>query len=114
MSKPFFVDDGDHHRQHIPRGHHECLDGVSKGQLDCDIVFTNLCGYNEPLNVLTECSLFPGLLIILAKLSDIFGGKPLILFAVFIFTVFSVACGVSRRLLDLYVRPSICCSGYCG
>ena len=45
MSKPFLVDDGNHHRQHIPGGNHERLVGLSEGQLDSDVVSAHLCRY---------------------------------------------------------------------
>jgi MFS family permease len=44
-----------------------------------------------------------GMLIIWAKLSDIFGRKPLLVTAVFIFIAFSGACGASQMLIQLYV-----------
>jgi MFS family permease len=44
-----------------------------------------------------------GFLVIYAKLSDIFGTKLLILCAVTLFTIFSIACGFARTMLQLYV-----------
>jgi MFS family permease len=40
--------------------------------------------------------------IIWAKLSDIYGRKPFILAALFIFTVFSGACGAAQTMTQLY------------
>jgi MFS family permease len=48
-------------------------------------------------------TLSPGFLVIYAKLSDILGTKLLILFAVTLFAVFSIACGVCNTMLQLYV-----------
>lgn len=48
---------------------------------------------------------YAGFLVIYAKLSDIFGTKLLLLFAVTIFAVFSVACGVSGTMMQLFVHP---------
>ena len=45
-----------------------------------------------------------GFLIILSRFSDIFGRKPLILLAVFLFTVFSAACGAAQTFTQLYVK----------
>lgn len=45
----------------------------------------------------------PGFLIILAKLSDIFGRKPVMVFVIVIFTIFSIACGVAQTLPELYI-----------
>lgn len=42
-----------------------------------------------------------GLIIIWAKLSDICGRKPLLLAAIFMFIVFSGACGASQTLIQL-------------
>jgi MFS family permease len=44
--------------------------------------------------------------VIYAKLSDIFGTKLLILCAVTLFATFSIACGVSINMLQLYVGNS--------
>lgn len=44
-----------------------------------------------------------GVLIIFAKLSDIFGRKSLLLTALFIFLVFSSACGAAQTMPQLYV-----------
>lgn len=42
-----------------------------------------------------------GFLIILSRFSDIFGRKPLIILAVFLFTVFSAACGAAQNFTQL-------------
>lgn len=42
-----------------------------------------------------------GFLIILSRFSDFFGRKPLILLAVFLFTVFSAACGAAQSFTQL-------------
>ncbi|KUJ13244.1 MFS multidrug transporter-like protein [Mollisia scopiformis] len=46
---------------------------------------------------------YSGLMIIWAKLSDIFGRKPLLLLSLFLFIVFSGACGASRTLVQLII-----------
>jgi len=43
------------------------------------------------------------MLIIWAKLSDIFGGKPLLMIALLIFVIFSGACGRSQTFIELQV-----------
>lgn len=47
--------------------------------------------------------IFPGFLIIYAKLSDIFGRKIMLLSALLLFTIFSSACGAAQTLLQLCV-----------
>ncbi|KAL8710580.1 MAG: hypothetical protein Q9220_004804 [cf. Caloplaca sp. 1 TL-2023] len=44
-----------------------------------------------------------GFLIILSKLSDIFGRKPLIVFAILIFVAFSAGCGAAKTLNQLII-----------
>jgi MFS family permease len=46
---------------------------------------------------------FVGFLIIYAKLSDILGCKVMLLLAITLFTIFSIACGLSNSMLLLYV-----------
>jgi MFS family permease len=43
-----------------------------------------------------------GFLIIYAKFSDIFGAKFMLLLALLIFTVFSIACGAATAMTELY------------
>jgi MFS family permease len=43
-----------------------------------------------------------GFLIIFAKFSDIFGAKFMLLLALLIFTVFSIACGAATAMTELY------------
>ena len=47
-----------------------------------------------------------GMLIIWAKLSDIFGRKPIMTLAILIFAIFSAACGGSQSLVQLYAQLS--------
>ena len=49
-----------------------------------------------------------GFLIILSRFSDIFGRKPLILLVVFLFTIFSAACGAAQTFTQLYVEGQTC------
>lgn len=42
-----------------------------------------------------------GFLIIYAKFSDVFGRKTMMLLALTIFTVFSIACGVASSMVGL-------------
>jgi MFS family permease len=42
-----------------------------------------------------------GFLIIYAKFSDIFGAKFMLLLALLIFTVFSIACGAATAMTEL-------------
>ena len=46
-----------------------------------------------------------GLLIIWAKMSDIFGRKPLLIAALLLFVIFSGACGGSQTFVELSVPP---------
>ncbi|KAK4125841.1 MFS general substrate transporter [Parathielavia appendiculata] len=50
---------------------------------------------------------YTGFLVIYAKFSDIFGTKVLILGAITLFAVFSIACGVSNNMLQLVIYRSI-------
>ena len=43
----------------------------------------------------------PGVLIIFAKLSDIFGRKPFLLISLFTFLAFSAACGAAQTMPQL-------------
>ncbi|KAH6634688.1 major facilitator superfamily domain-containing protein [Chaetomium sp. MPI-SDFR-AT-0129] len=64
----------------------------------------DLRGFGQAGWVVTAYFLtYTGFLVIYAKLSDIFGTKLLLLFAVTIFAVFSVACGVSGTIMQLIV-----------
>lgn len=45
-------------------------------------------------------------MIILAKLSDLFGRKPLIVLTVLLFTIFSAGCGAAQSFTGLYVAFS--------
>ena len=45
-----------------------------------------------------------GFLIIVSKLSDIFGRKSLIMLMVLLFTAFSAACGAAQNLTTLYAN----------
>ena len=49
-----------------------------------------------------------GFLIILSRFSDIFGRKPLMLLVVFLFTIFSAACGAAQTFTQLYVESRTC------
>lgn len=44
-----------------------------------------------------------GFLVIYAKFSDVFGMKFMILLALLIFTVFSIACGAAEGMSELYL-----------
>ncbi|KAF5671689.1 major facilitator superfamily transporter [Fusarium heterosporum] len=48
---------------------------------------------------------YTGFLIIYSKLSDIFGCKLMLLFAITMFTVFSMACGASKSMTPLALGP---------
>ncbi|KAH6855892.1 major facilitator superfamily transporter [Chaetomium sp. MPI-CAGE-AT-0009] len=64
----------------------------------------DLQGFGQAGWVVTAYFLtYTGFLVIYAKLSDIFGTKLLILCAVALFTVFSLACGTSSTMLQLIV-----------
>lgn len=53
-----------------------------------------------------------GVMIIVSKLSDIFGRKPVFLISLGIFLVFSAACSAAQTLTQLYVENSIFTSVY--
>ena len=69
------------------------------------VAITNaLSGFERGNWVVTSYLLtYSGFLVILSKLSDIFGRKPLMIFTVFLFTVFSAGCGAAQKLTDLIV-----------
>ena len=46
-----------------------------------------------------------GFLVIYSKLSSIFGHKTMLLLALIIFTVFSIACGLVNSITTLYAAP---------
>jgi hypothetical protein len=53
-------------------------------------------------DVVLTLTVLIGALVIFAKLSDIFGRKLIISLSLFIFIVFSAACGASQSLEQLY------------
>ncbi|KAK3294143.1 major facilitator superfamily transporter [Chaetomium fimeti] len=64
----------------------------------------DLQGFGQAGWVVTAYFLtYTGFLVIYAKLSDIFGTKLLLLCAIALFTVFSLACGASSTMLQLIV-----------
>ncbi|KAL8949772.1 MAG: hypothetical protein Q9222_004151 [Ikaeria aurantiellina] len=64
----------------------------------------DLHGFHKGSWVITSYLLtYTGFLIILSKLSDIFGRKPLILFTILIFVAFSAGCGAAKTLNQLIV-----------
>ncbi|KAL8652529.1 MAG: hypothetical protein Q9210_002627 [Variospora velana] len=63
-----------------------------------------LHGFHKDSWVITSYLVtYTGFLIILARLSDIFGRKPLIMFTVVIFIAFSAGCGAAQTLNQLIV-----------
>lgn len=52
-------------------------------------------------------NLWAGFMIVLAKLSDIFGRKALMCFSLLTFVVFSGACGAAQTIIQLWV-VSLC------
>ncbi|KAK4234164.1 major facilitator superfamily transporter [Achaetomium macrosporum] len=67
-----------------------------------------LQGFSQAGWVVTAYLLtYTGFLVIYAKLSDILGTKLLILFAVGLFAIFSMACGVTETMLQLIIFRSI-------
>ncbi|KAK1976608.1 major facilitator superfamily transporter [Colletotrichum cereale] len=50
---------------------------------------------------------YTGFLIIFSKLSDILGCKLVLLFAITLFTVFSIACGASKSMLSLTIFRAV-------
>ncbi|KAK4155861.1 major facilitator superfamily transporter [Chaetomidium leptoderma] len=83
--------------------------------LETTIVSTSLVsmanelqGFSQAGWVITAYFLtYTGFLVIYAKLSDIFGTKLLILIAVTLFAIFSIACGASSTMLQLIIFRSI-------
>ncbi|KAL9041869.1 MAG: hypothetical protein Q9180_000993 [Flavoplaca navasiana] len=69
------------------------------------VAITNsLNGFEKSNWIVTSYLLtYSGFLIILSKLSDIFGRKSLLMSAVFLFTVFSAACGAAQTFTQLAV-----------
>ena len=76
------------------------------------IVTSYLLTYSGERNVerrmseTAEC--VTGFLIILSRFSDVFGRKPLMLLTVFLFTVFSGACGAAQTFTQLWVESQTC------
>ncbi|KAL8959884.1 MAG: hypothetical protein Q9193_003325 [Seirophora villosa] len=63
-----------------------------------------LHGFHKDSWVITSYLVtYTGFLIILARLSDIFGRKPLIMFTILIFIAFSAGCGLAQTLTQLIV-----------
>lgn len=61
-----------------------------------------LGGFDKSSWVFTAYLLtYSGLLIVWAKISDIFGRKPLLISAIALFSTFSGACGASQTLVQL-------------
>ncbi|KAL8746695.1 MAG: hypothetical protein Q9190_001319 [Brigantiaea leucoxantha] len=87
-----------------------CL-GVFLSTIETTIVSTALVAITNTLNgfqknnwIVTSYLLtYSGFLIILSKFSDIFGRKPLLLLTVFLFTVFSAACGAAQTFEQLAI-----------
>lgn len=64
------------------------------------LTYTGMPAPNHDFELsLTELCL--GFLVIYAKFSDIFGSKFMILLALLIFTVFSIACGAANGMTEL-------------
>ncbi|KAK4032521.1 major facilitator superfamily transporter [Parachaetomium inaequale] len=71
-------------------------------------IVNDLQGFSQAGWVVTAYFLtYTGFLVIYAKLSDIFGTKLLILCAVTLFAVFSIACGVCNTMLQLIIFRAI-------
>lgn len=78
------------------------------------IVSTSLVAITNDLRHLSQSSwvitayllTYTSFMIFLAKLSDVFGRKVLLLFSVAMFTVFSGGCAASQTMLQLYSLPS--------
>ncbi|PNY23179.1 MFS-type transporter YusP [Tolypocladium capitatum] len=79
--------------------------------LETTIVSTSLVSITNALNgfilrdwIVTSYLLtYTGFLTIYAKLSDVFGRKTMILFALAIFTIFSALCGASNSIIQLII-----------
>ncbi|KAF2230324.1 MFS general substrate transporter [Viridothelium virens] len=67
-------------------------------------ITTNLGGFRQSSWIVAAYLLgYVGVLIVFAKLSDIFGRKTLLLVAIFLFVVFSAACGAAQTIQQLIV-----------
>ncbi|KAJ2971514.1 hypothetical protein NUW58_g9397 [Xylaria curta] len=70
-------------------------------------ITNQLGGFSESNWVVSAYLLgYAGILIIVAKLSDIFGRKPVLLVMVLVFVVFSGACGASQSIRQLIIFRS--------
>lgn len=98
LSLPPPLNPRDNHRQHFPRLHHLTLGAFDQR----DWVVTSY--------LLT----YTGFLVIYAKFSDILGRKPMLLFALGVFTLFSIACGSSRTMLQLIIFRALQGTGASG
>ncbi len=57
--------------------------------------------HNVKYRICETADCVSGFLIIVSRFSDVFGRKPLVLLAVFLFTVFSGACGAAQTFTQL-------------
>ncbi|MCJ1358941.1 MAG: hypothetical protein MMC33_008941 [Icmadophila ericetorum] len=79
--------------------------------VETTIISTSLVNISNAFNAFDRSSwivtayllTYTGFLLIIAKLSDIFGRKSMILFTLATFTVFSIACGLAQSVIQLIV-----------
>ncbi|KAH8724201.1 major facilitator superfamily transporter [Phaeosphaeriaceae sp. PMI808] len=88
-----------------------CL-GLFLATLESTIVSTSLLSITNSLHGFQKSSwivtsyllTFTGFLIVIAKLSDIFGRKPMMIFCLLFFIVWPVACGLAQTLVQLHLH----------
>ena len=104
MSKSVIVNSRDHHRQHLTRQHRGCPSQIRPEWLGRHLLPLDLhwCTFLPSYKLWSEIDWGAiGFLIIYAKFSDIFGRKHMLLIALVLFTVFSIACGLANNMLEL-------------
>lgn len=80
--------------------------GIQQSQLGDINLFARIC-WSVLLHILFDAAYdIPGVIIIYAKLSDIFGRKSFLLLALLTFVIFSGACGAAQTIDELYVNPA--------
>lgn len=81
--------------------------------LEISIVSTSLVSITDDLKSFSQSSwvvtayllTYTSFMIIIAKLSDLFGRKTMLLLSMFIFTAFSGGCAAAQTMIQLYVTP---------
>lgn len=79
--------------------------------LEISIVSTSLVSITDELKSFSQSSwvvtayllTYTSFMLIMAKLSDLYGRKSILVFSLFVFTVFSGGCAAANTMIQLYV-----------